>query len=67
MKNNAIAGEAKGDYRDCYRDFNVLPIGDKRGILKTAKNLLKEQNKVKTLLANAGNGPMPTNAEKTGE
>jgi len=37
---------------------------EKQGILKTAKTLLKEQNKVKSLLANARNDPSPLGAER---
>jgi len=64
MEDKAIIGEIKGDFCDCGSYFKDLSIGEKRGILKTAKTLLKEQNKVKSLLANAGNDPLPMEAEK---
>jgi len=59
-----IVGEMKGDFYDCGNDFQVLPIGERRGILNTAKTLLEEQNKVKSLLANAVNNPSPMEAER---
>ena len=64
MKDKAIVGEIKGDFCDCGSDFKDLSIGEKLGILKTAKTLLKEQNKVKSLLANAGNDPSPMETER---
>lgn len=67
MKDKAAAGVMKGDFCDCRRDFGVLPACERRGILKTAKNLLKEQKKVKAMLANAGSAPLPMSAEKGGE
>jgi len=63
MKVKASEGETKGDFYDCGNDFQVLALGEKRGILKTAKTLLKEQIKVKALFANAGNDRSPVEAE----
>jgi len=64
MQANAIEGETKGDFYDCRSDFQVLPIGERRGILSTAKTLLREQNKIKSLLANAGNDLPPMEAKE---
>ena len=58
-----VADEIKGDSYDCGNDFQVLSLGEKRGILKTAKTLLKEQIKVKALFGNARNDPAPVEAE----
>ena len=56
--------EIKGCFYDYGGDFTALSVVEKWGILKTAKTLLKEQNKVKSLLANAGNDPSPMEAER---
>jgi len=64
MKVRAVEGEIKEEFCDCGSDFQILPTGERREILKTAKTLLKEQNKVKSLLANAGNDPLPIEAER---
>jgi len=64
MKAKAVAGEIKVDSCDYGNDFNALSILEKRGILKTARTLLREQNKVKSLLANAGHDPSPMEAER---
>jgi len=52
----------KGDFSDCSMDFEVLSPREKMGILKTAKTLLKEQNRIKTLLAHAENALLPMEA-----
>ena len=64
VENKAIEGEAKGDIYDYGNDFQALPLGEKRGILKTAKTLLKEQKRIKSLFANAENGPSPMDSER---
>jgi len=64
LENKVIVGEIKGDFCDCGNDFNALSISEKQRILKTAKTLLREQNKVKSLLANAGNDPLPMELER---
>jgi len=64
MKARTVEGEIKGEFCDCGNDFQVLPVGERREILKTAKTLLREQNKVKSLLANAGNDPLPMELER---
>jgi len=64
MKAKAIEDEIKGEYYHCGNDFKILPAMEKQGILKTAKTLLKEQNKVKSLLANAVNNPSSMEAER---
>jgi len=66
MKNKAAKVEIKGDFCDYGNDFQVLPAGERRGILRAAKTLLKEQNKVKSLLAAAGSAPSPREAGKAG-
>ena len=54
----------KGEFCDYSSDFQVLPIGERREILKTARTLLGEQNKVKSLLANVGKDPSPMEPER---
>jgi len=65
MKNPVSEGELKESFYNCGNDFQILSAVEKRGILKTAQTLLREQKKVKSLLANAGgNGPSPMEAGK---
>lgn len=65
MKDKAGPGGVKGASYDYSRDFQVLSSGEKRGILRTAKTLLKVQAENTALLAGAGPSPMRTRGART--
>jgi hypothetical protein len=54
MKDMAGRGGSKGEPCDYSQDFKILSSGEKRGILRTAKTLLKVQAENTALLAGAG-------------
>jgi hypothetical protein len=64
MKDKARKEGVKGESCGYYRDFKVLTPTEKRGILKTAKTLLKVQKEDAKILADAP--PLPMEAEKEG-
>ncbi|MDR2499693.1 MAG: hypothetical protein LBD37_01265 [Treponema sp.] len=60
MKDKAGQGGGKGEPCDFSQDFKVLSSGEKRGILRTAKTLLKVQAENTALLAGAGPSSIST-------